>query len=110
MYKMGRKHGYERSYTDKGIITEEIPFDEGSVNGTLKVFDKETGSPFLFVDYVKGIKYGKVVKYSADGKVYAVINFENDYAVSGKCTNGYKLTPKDLETIQYSIYRIKCGK
>ena len=110
MYKMGRKHGYERSYTEKGIMTEEIPFYDGSVNGTLKVFDKETGKPFLFVDYVKGIKHGRAVKYSSDGKVYAVINFENDYAVSGKCMNGYKLTPKDLETIQFSIYRIKCGK
>lgn len=110
MYKMGRKHGYERSYTDEGIMTEEIPFYEGSVNGTLKVFDKETGKPFLFVDFIKGIKHGKAVKYSADGKVYAVINFENDYAVSGKCSNGYKLTPKDLETIQFSIYRIQCGK
>lgn len=110
MYKMGRKHGYERSYTDKGIMTDEIPFDNGSVNGTLKVFDKETGKPFLFVDYVNGIKHGRAVKYSADGSEYAVINFENDYVVSGKCTNGYKLTPKDLETIQFSIYRIQCGK
>ena len=110
MYKMGRKHGYERSYTKKGIMTEEIPFYDGSVNGTLKVFDEETGKPFLFMDFVNGIKHGKAVKYSADGKVYAVINFENDYAVSGKCMNGYKLTPKDLETIQFSIYRIQCGK
>ncbi len=110
MYKQGRKHGYERSYTEKGILTEEIPFNDGIVNGTLKVFDEETGRPFLFVDFVEGIKHGKAVKYSADGKIYAVVNFENDYVVSGRCTNGYKFTPKDLETIQYSIYRIKCGK
>lgn len=110
MYRQGKKHGYERSYTEKGIMTEEIPFYDGSVNGTLKVFDEETGKPFLFMDFVNGIKHGKAVKYSADGKVYAVINFENDYVVSGKCTNGYELTPQDLETIQFSIYRIKCGK
>lgn len=108
MYKQGRKHGYERQYTDKGILTDEIPFYDGSVNGTLKVFDEKTGKPFLFVDYVKGLKQGKAVKYSADGKVYAVINFKDDYVVSGKCSNGYELTLKDLETIQYSIYRIKC--
>lgn len=110
MYRQGKKHGYERSYTEEGIMTDEIPFYDGSVNGTLKIFDEETGAPFLFVDYVNGIKQGKAVKYSADGKIYAVINFENDYVVSGRCSNGYKLTPKDLETIQYSIYRIKCSK
>lgn len=110
VYKMGRKHGVEKSYTEEGILTEEIPFFEGSVNGTLKFFNQETGRPFLFVDYVNGIKHGKAVKYSDDGKVYAVINFENDYIVSGKCANGYKFTPKDLETIQYSIHRIQCGR
>lgn len=110
MYKHGKKHGYEKSYTENGIITEEIPFYNGSVNGTLKVFDEDTGKPFLFMEFVNGIKHGKAVKYSADGKVYAVINFEKDYVVSGKCSNGYKLTPQDLETIQFSIYRINCGK
>ena len=110
VYKEGRKDGFEREYTENGICYKESPFKNGSINGTLKVFDKETGKPFLFLDFVDGIKQGKAVKYSPDGKIYAVINFENDYAVSGKCTNGYKLTAKDLETIQYSIYRIKCGK
>lgn len=110
VYRQGKKHGYERSYTEEGVMIEEIPFYDGSVNGTLKVFDKETGSPLLFMEFVKGIKQGKAVKYSADGKIYAVINFENDYVVSGKCTNGYKFTSEDLETIQYSIYRIQCGK
>lgn len=109
-YKEGRKHGLEKDYTEEGILYNEAPFINGSINGTLKVFDKETGKPFLFLDFVNGIKQGKAVKYSPDGKIYAVINFENDYAVSGKCTNGYKLTAKDLETIQYSIYRIKCSK
>lgn len=108
MYKQGRKNGYERAYTEKGILTDEIPFYDGSVNGTLKVFDEDTGRPYLFVDYVKGLKHGKAVQYSSDGKVYAVINFENDYVVGGRCSNGYKFTIKDLETIQYSIYRIKC--
>lgn len=110
MYKQGRKHGLEKEYSQTGILLTSSPFKNGSVDGQLKIYDKKTGKPFLFVDYVKGLKNGNAVKYSYDGKIYAVINFKNDYVMDGKCTNGYLLTQKDLETIQYSIYSINCGE
>ncbi len=107
-YKQGKKDGFEREYNRKGILYNDTPFKNGSVEGVLKSYDKKTGKPLLFVDYVNGLKTGKAIKYNDDGSIHAVINFEKDYAISGKCYNGYILTPEDLETIQYSIYRINC--
>lgn len=109
MYKQGKKHGFEREYSKQGILLSESPFKNGSVDGTLKVFNEKTGKPFLFVDFINGIKNGKAVKYSDNGSIYATINFKDDNVINGKCSNGYILTPKDLETIQFSIYRINCG-
>ncbi len=109
VYKQGKKHGFEKEYTDKGILTVESPFKNGSVDGTLKMFDKVTGKPEIFINFINGRKQ-KAIKYTQDGKIYATINFKNDYIINGTCANGYIFSSKDLEEIQYSIHSIKCGE
>lgn len=62
----------------------------------------------MSVDYKEDLRHGKVNRYNEDGSLYAVIDFDNDKIIKGKCMNGHIMTNEELQRYFYSIYQINC--
>ncbi|MBK6964816.1 MAG: tetratricopeptide repeat protein [Bacteroidales bacterium] len=75
-YIHGLVNGISNSYDINGSPELEIPYTMNSMNGVLKRF--EVGKLFSKETYEAGLNQGTYTEYYNNGKVYRILNFEDD--------------------------------
>lgn len=77
--KDGEYEGEYKYYVETGGLKQKKQFSNGKLNGKyMAYFDVGEALKEYNTDYKDGAIFGDLIEYYADGKVYSVVNFEND--------------------------------
>lgn len=71
-YIRSKPCGIWRKWSESGELSEERPFKNGVVHGTLKSF-YENGNPKRILPFINGVCNGEVYEYSKEGDVKKLI-------------------------------------
>lgn len=96
-FKEDEFEGEYKYYLETGGLKQKKQFSNGKLNGKyLAYFDVGEALMEYDTDYKEGAIFGDLIEYYADGKVYSIVNFENDKR-QGKETQYYWNTKKSLD-------------
>lgn len=82
-YKNNDFHGSAKKYKFSRV-TEELPYENGKLDGLYKKFYENNGQPQLEANYKNGLQHGIMKQFNSEGKQIMEIVYENGKQLSSK--------------------------
>jgi antitoxin component YwqK of YwqJK toxin-antitoxin module len=82
-YKNNDFHGSAKKYKFSRV-TEELPYENGKLEGLYKKFYENNGQPQVEANYKNGLQHGIMKQFNSEGKQIMEIVYENGKQLSSK--------------------------
>ncbi len=82
-YKNNDFHGAAKKYKFSRV-TEELPYENGKLDGLYKKFYENNGQPQIEANYKNGLQHGIMKQFNSEGRQIMEVVYENGKQLSSK--------------------------